>query len=1448
MPSRTSSSTSIRMEETTTGGEEEEEEETNAMACEMPSPASSIGGEETNVVPACASSSTSTTVVSEEASLAAAAAAPAFSESGGRGTGGRRTPEGGDRGGGEKGGGERDRQNKKSQQKCSSSHRQKNYNTTNNKCFSSSSKNTTSSRKNTTTTTTNLLRVPKDPLRPLFQHQRNATTTSRGQNGEKDDEKEEFIDFLFASSKDDDDDDDDDDDGEDDGITLKAPMEFVREAAREYPGVKLNRELLEDIEAALAGFGSRGVEEKEQQQLQQHDKEEQGSPPPRRRNFLRLEDFKENIDERTGTRMVFLTLPSSKEDAAMKENVLLNTLKISEQNREVGEREEKARREDLLEAKKKLVCQANTSAAAKKTSGVGKKKTSASQSAKSAAATKKKKEDTTAVVEGNGGGDDDEGESTVGREDIEEDEDNGFDLEDDGAFSGSCVATRRFNNGKFQLEQSKKIHGAVADEKVFKILREFKKEIYETYRLRSLVETMDFSNDNDGDQKSNDRENVLECIQIWINMRGMVVSARLALIERERFLKDCEATSKFASEYRKDTKTVAAAVTVPTDTTTTTTTTSSSSLSSSSTTTSVIAPSKTATTKAADTTTKILKQIPTYNIANRSLSSFSILFNDDEDGLLDDECIEGDDDVGKDNDQHVLTIEDQLERAIETYEQDRKFHQIVVERCLGDVTPAGKEFRDATAKLEKALGKILHSPTLKIKSSHDRDRLFASTKWSTDQTMVFDDLVLRCDNAHFPSNDKACKAADDINRHVLYRAGSVLKKAFEIISGFIEKDLVVGFFKKSAAQLFSSTLEREHRSQFANTLNNILDPYDTSYYGSEAKLLLYTRIRVTRAMEIDSALRERAEQTVISACVEQMLSEKYDLFSRQKTDKFIEQLLFEEEMEKEEEKMKAVKASSSSSKKKKKKKKKNNRAAKATPARISEKEELLDDEDKEEEEEEEEEDDDDEEEKEEVTATIHTVPPAAFGVTREDEEHIDEGNLEAWQEVKKVRATKSSPSSVIVAPKDLVLSKVKISPVKRIPTAKHQHHRQQKELSSSPPLPKTPPPKEVVNAAVEKKREGTRRVLFVDTLKKKEETPAVVVEKETKEEGEVEERDEDGELQEVEEEEKTEDDREERNGYVVRNVSDIEHSFCTTSNPPSVQQQHYHHHQHYQPPLPQMPPPQMIDGQRVVYVPMIIPDNGSMTHPMSFGMHHLSMAPPLPPQMPQLPDTSEAVASMYNQFYQDPMMQQQRAPPPPPSQSPSSNVVLATNEAASDTASTASDDHLTTTAMKSSSSSSPPLPKTPPPKGQQQTIQQHHHKSSSSSPSMSPSASSSSIRIPSPRPIDTGRISSSAFPKPRPSSKEHKRDNHHHHYHHRGSNNNIDNNNSKREDEFPEVSLSVSKDMTTKASNTTSLAKSNKSWAEAQMELKGTNLPSLMSSPVKPPSPPRQHQMQRQVA
>ena len=51
---------------------------------------------------------------------------------------------------------------------------------------------------------------------------------------------------------------------------------------------------------------------------------------------------------------------------------------------------------------------------------------------------------------------------------------------------------------------------------------------------------------------------------------------------------------------------------------------------------------------------------------------------------------------------------------------------------------------------------------------------------------------------------------------------------------------------------------------------------------------------------------------------------------------------------------------------------------------------------------------------------------------------MEEENLEAWQEVKKVRGAKTSPSSVIVAPKDLVLSKVKISPVKKIPAAEER--------------------------------------------------------------------------------------------------------------------------------------------------------------------------------------------------------------------------------------------------------------------------------------------------------------------------------------------------------------------------------------------------------------------------
>ena len=1243
----------------------------------------------------------------------------------------------------------------------------------------------------------------KDPLKSL-------------QTSEED--KEEFVNFLLKEEEEED----------NNTISLQVSMQFVRDAVREYPGVKLNKELLEDTEAALAFFGGgdRGggffIEEEEEDDDDDTGNENELKQPHRRlQNFLKLEDFEEMIDETTGARTVLLTIPSSKEEdaATTKRTVLLNTLKISEQNREIGEREERARREDLLEAKKKLVSQANTTAAAKgkttSSGGVGKKKAGTKSSA---AAIKKKK-------------DDDEGEMKIGGEDKDEDKQEEKDDEilpdGDDILSGSCAATRRFNSGKFQLDQSKKIHGAIADDKVFKFLREFKKEVYETYRLRSLVEKMDFSSDDDMNQKSDDRENVLECIRIWINMRGMVVSARLALIEREKFLKDCEAMTKFASDYRKDTKAVSKA-SVPTEKATT-----------------VVAPSKMKATDA--TTTTILKEIPTYSIANRSLSSWSILLNEDDEALLDDEYVEKndiDDDIDDDDNQRVLTIEDQLESEIKTYEQEQTFNQMIIKGHLAHVTPAGEEFRDATAKLEKALEKILRSPSLSTKTSHDRDRLLASTKWSADQTMVFDDLILLCDNAYFPSNEKACKAADDINRHVLYRAVSVLKKAFEILSDFVDKDLVVGGFKKSAARLFSSTLEQTYRRQFSNMLNNILDPYDTLIdYGAETKLLMFVRMRVTNAMEIDSALRERAHQTVISACLEQMLSGKFDQFSRQKTEKFIEDLLFEEETEEEEKKKKkAAKSSSSSSKKKKKK---SNKAGKDTPAPVSEKKEEVSDKEDDDEKEEGEEGKEEEQGKEEVTPTPTLVVPVAL---QESEECMEEENLEAWQEVKKVRGAKTSPSSVIVAPKDLVVSKVKISPVKKIPAAKQQQ-QQRSELSSSPPLPKSPPPKEVVTAAVEKKREVTRRALFVDTLKKNETAPApiVVVEEETKEEKEEEAREE----EEEEQQQKVADNKEESNDtYVVRSVSDIEQSFCAASNPPPDQQQHYHHHhQHYQPPLPQMPPPQMVDGQRVIFVPMIIPDSGSMPHPMPFGMHHHhSMAPPLPPPMPRLPDTSEAVVSMYNKFYHDVMMQQQYPPPPPTQRSSSSNIGAATNEAVSDTASTASDDHPCAAAAKSSSSSSsssstsPPLPKTPPPKGQQQMIQ--HHKSASSSPSMSPSASSSSIRIPSPRPIDLARISSAAFPKPRRSSREYRRDNHHHNH---GNDSNDDrNSNSKREEEFP----ALSKDKNGgKASNVMSLAKSNKSWAEAQMELKGTSLPSLTSSPMKPPSLPQQHhQMQRQVA
>ena len=178
----------------------------------------------------------------------------------------------------------------------------------------------------------------KDPLKTL-------------QTSEED--KEEFVNFLLKEEEEEED---------NDTISLQVSMQFVRDAVREYPGVKLNKELLEDTEAALAFFGGgdRGggffIEEEEEEDDDDTGNENELKQPRRRRlqNFLKLEDFEEMIDETTGARTVLLTIPSSKEEdaAGTKRTVLLNTLKISEQNREIGEREERARREDLLEAKK----------------------------------------------------------------------------------------------------------------------------------------------------------------------------------------------------------------------------------------------------------------------------------------------------------------------------------------------------------------------------------------------------------------------------------------------------------------------------------------------------------------------------------------------------------------------------------------------------------------------------------------------------------------------------------------------------------------------------------------------------------------------------------------------------------------------------------------------------------------------------------------------------------------------------------------------------------------------------------------------------------------------------------------------------------------------------------------------------------------------------------------
>ena len=59
-------------------------------------------------------------------------------------------------------------------------------------------------------------------------------------------DKEEFVNFLLKEEEEEED---------NDTISLQVSMQFVRDAVREYPGVKLNKELLEDTEAALAFFG-----------------------------------------------------------------------------------------------------------------------------------------------------------------------------------------------------------------------------------------------------------------------------------------------------------------------------------------------------------------------------------------------------------------------------------------------------------------------------------------------------------------------------------------------------------------------------------------------------------------------------------------------------------------------------------------------------------------------------------------------------------------------------------------------------------------------------------------------------------------------------------------------------------------------------------------------------------------------------------------------------------------------------------------------------------------------------------------------------------------------------------------------------------------------------------------------------------------------------------------
>ena len=148
--------------------------------------------------------------------------------------------------------------------------------------------------------------------------------------------------------------------------------------------------------------------------------------------------------------------------------------------------------------------------------------------------------------------------------------------------------------------------------------------------------------------------------------------------------------------------------------------------------------------------------------------------------------------------------------------------------------------------------------------------------------------------------------------------------------------------------------------------------------------------------------------------------------------------------------------------------------------------------------------------------------------------------------------------------------------------------------------------------------------------------------------------------------------------------------------------------QNYQPPLlTQMPASQIIDGQSVFFVPMVLSENGSV-FPMTYGMPSPALAPlQAHMSLSPLPDVifaanlsaSENIALAMYQYYQDIYTYQESLLPEETRSSKEDTISNGDSSVSENENVSTSFDDMNAVAP-TSASLFPHLPSTPPPKGQ----------------------------------------------------------------------------------------------------------------------------------------------------